>query len=487
MATDPTISLGVKAPEALDVVGMASKYGALANTLNQNRLFQAKQAVGAAVQQATNPMTGQVDWDAAKKLIAQSPAAAMGAPEFATQALEGQGKEIANATAKTGLANTQVQALAAAVGTLKDDATPGDVAGRLAFLQKSGQISPDLANETAGSLPDDPEALKTWIHEMRLRSLSPEGALTARFGAPTAINTGGQTQVEAISPSEGTADPLLTLKNTLSPSELASRQPAYVPGGPGQPGHMASVAQSDLVNPDGTPKTPGQALQTAPALGEEPAASTAGAGSANMLTSLRSDVAGSAARTYQLGQALHGLETSNTGPGTQETNNIRSFLLAQAPGLLKAAGLDQKAIEETKSYDEANKYLTAYVTGQAGAMGSDTKLATALSGNASTHISNLAAKDVVRAAIGLERVKQAQVQAFDNSGLSPDQFGAFTSKWNTTTDPRAYIVDMMPAAQRKAMIDKMNPTEKALFFNSLRAGVSAGIPGLVNMTAKGAQ
>ena len=49
MALDPTIASGIKVPAPPDPLQMAVRAGALANLANENRLFAARTALGAAV------------------------------------------------------------------------------------------------------------------------------------------------------------------------------------------------------------------------------------------------------------------------------------------------------------------------------------------------------------------------------------------------------------------------------------------------------
>jgi hypothetical protein len=94
--------------------------------------------------------------------------------------------------------------------------------------------------------------------------------------------------------------------------------------------------------------------------------------------------------------------------------------------------------------------------------------------NASTHISNAAAQNVMIMNIGLDRMRSAGVKAFDNTGLPPDQYSKWAANWMKTQDPRAYGVDQMTTAERDEMIKGMKTGEKALFFKSGAEGVKLG-------------
>ena len=181
---------------------------------------------------------------------------------------------------------------------------------------------------------------------------------------------------------------------------------------------------------------------------------------------------------YPLEQAIPALESlgqTGTGPGTDQVNQIKSFLLSWG-----APGVD---VDKIKNYDEANKYLTDYVN-QTGNTGTNDKLAAAFSGNPSTHISNAAAVDVAKSALALRRMQQAQVTAFQETGLPDSAYSRWVSRdWATKVDPRAFGFDLMtPQAQQKLVTGLDNKrqdagglTERQRFIRSLQAAHAAGV------------
>jgi len=187
-------------------------------------------------------------------------------------------------------------------------------------------------------------------------------------------------------------------------------------------------------------------------------------------------------RLYQLKTALNGLQNSNTGPGTAETNAAKSFLLANVPF---AKDLAPDAVNSVASYDEANKYLTQYAQSAAANFGpeTDAKLAASLTGNANTHISSLAAQDVVKANIGLERMQAAQYSAWQQakkSGQYTDaDYNDFMANSGKTLDPRAFMLDVMSPQQRqglfKTLESKGNEQDKTNFAASLELANKSGL------------
>lgn len=332
-------------------------------------------------------------------------------------------------------------------------------------------------------MPSDPGQLRQWLQGHLVQGLDAQGKLQAIYGQTQAINTGAQTQLVR-TPQMGAPQVTGTLQNSMSPSDAATPVQVFKDG---QPAIISKAQFAGQTGTGGAPGaigagsgTPSGGIATGPHLGEQAAADTAAQGSAGALNDLHKSVAGSGARLFALDKALTGLQNTTTGPGTETRNTVLSFLGA-APGFKHL--VPDATLESVKNYDEANKYLTQYAAGTAAAMGqgTDAKLATALSGNASTHISNLAAQDVVKATIGLERMQQAQAQAFDASGKSPQDYYKWSVDWNKNIDPRAFVMDKLSPDQRGKLVSSItDPQEKARFAASLRTAIKGGFLELPN-------
>ena len=259
-----------------------------------------------------------------------------------------------------------------------------------------------------------------------------------------------------------------------APAQSAGDQGSATPGFGGMLASLAGTAP----------------MQTALGPGQQAGLDAAGKASADQWAQLQQSVgggaaggAGSAGRIATLQHAqdlLQQLGTQGTGPSSPQTQAIASYLQS-VPGVGKLLpGLDATSIA---NYDEANKYLTQYAAARAGAHGgtTDSQLATTLSSNASTHISNLAAQDVVKANIGLERMDQAQADAFSKATdpatgqpLTPDQFSTFSANWNRTQDPRAYIASELSPQQVTQLVGSLAPADLARFQNTYSTGIQNG-------------
>ena len=201
---------------------------------------------------------------------------------------------------------------------------------------------------------------------------------------------------------------------------------------------------------------------------EQAAQVEAGSGAGKQLVADQNYLNGSAQRKYQLTQALASLENATTGKGSEALNNIKSYL--QTVGV---PGIDANKIA---SYDKANKYLTQYALSQASGMGAGTneKLAATLSGNASTNISKLAAQDVVRANLGMEDMKRAQILAFNASGEPKSNAQSFATEWNSKVDPNVFIWNYLPQDKKQKAYDSMSAAQRKKFSQQYNSALGNG-------------
>lgn len=194
------------------------------------------------------------------------------------------------------------------------------------------------------------------------------------------------------------------------------------------------------------------------------AVATAATAGANSLVKARDAASKYQREIFPLQQAIPALEklgTKGTGPGTETIQHIKSFVLSNIPGV-KESDFNGTVAD----YDKAKKYLTDFVN-QTGNSGTNDKLAAAFAGNPSVGISNAAAVDVAKAALALRRMQQAELAAFEKSGLPEEQFQQFSVRFNNEQDPRAYGFDQMDQAKRKKLIENMSPEELVIFKKSL--------------------
>ena len=216
-------------------------------------------------------------------------------------------------------------------------------------------------------------------------------------------------------------------------------------------------------------------LPKGPALGAPEAAGVEGRQSAEALGSLRESAGTAPQRIFQLEQAAHALSNPKveTGPGSETVNTIKAFMQNYGGKYLT----DPEAI---KDYESARKYLTQYAIGQAGSLGqgTDSKLAAAFTGNPNTSMTKLAAQDLIKSAVGLERMQQAIALSWEGSGQPPESFNKWRVGFVKDLDPRVFVFDKLPEDKRQSLIAdvaKMSKPEQEKFAKSYNLAVNAGI------------
>jgi hypothetical protein len=503
----------------------------------QQQTLAARQAIGQAYSQAIDPKTGQLDSNKLMSLVAGNPNAAYLAGDVAAQAQQRQEEQYKINQAQLSQTANRLGVYKSAFAPLLSDPspTPDKVYSVIQGLGAAGMPTDEIAGDVSATMPvmdptkmSDPayqsqykQALHSWLTTQWGGNLSGETQASVFRPSVSLVNTGGGIQGVDTNPTTNPGAVGTTLPMTMTPGEAVtpitgtnkdgstysipaatyaqrtglggivfggdssgggSAGPSPGPSifgtgrlpGRGAPysGPTAGVAAGGDGNPPGSISTGVGPAQVA-------GATVAGTGSANDLHSLYANVSTSGPRLYQLNQALTSLQalgTTGTGPGTDVRNSIQSYLQS-IPGvggaLSSVIGGDPTKIA---NYDEANKYLTAYASNQAANLGSgtDAKLATALSANASTHISNLAGVNVVKATIGLERMQQAQAQAFTQSGLPASSFDQWSANWNKTADARAYAFDLMSPQQRGAVLSGMTGATRTQFLNQVWSAAQGG-------------
>lgn len=496
-----------KAPEPFNPLDMITKYEKInslragiestkagtANALEQNKLIQANTqhaegenkflqgriALGDILKNSTNP-NGTVDFNKAQYAASQDPDAALALDNLMQMGnKQNEGVQVIGPDNKPGLRSRQdinaelnpstppppafspqqIDTMHNQLGSIqetttnlaqKPDLSLSDVFNSTYDLVGKKILTPQQAFAEFKTLPmgpngedPTPDQLRQWAKDHAAKAAQNAEKLNAQYGARTP------------------AQPEAPQGAGQIPEE---QSPGFVTPSPVQAGGDIGGGASQ--------QPAGGFVATGLAPGVEETAK----GAASALNNLHNTVAGSSGRVFQLKEALHGLEGAGaTGPGTETTNKIKSFLLAQEPEFLKKLGISPDEVK-IADYDKANKYLTQYASGQMGSMGggTDSKLATALSGNANTHISALAAQDVVKAAIGMERMQQAQVQAFDESGLPPSDYNKWQAKWNKETDPRVFMMDELSPEKRAKVISGLKKDERAKFASQLRMAIKNG-------------
>lgn len=483
MALDPSIPLQAKAPDFNPLATML-QVGQYKQLQQSSRRLQmdtdANQAVGQAIQ-ANTGADGTVNLLGVQKQLASNPTAAYNLQGATGTNLVQQGQQTANGQAQLSLTSDQQQHMAQQLGTLlaKPDLSFSDAVQTAASAGKLYGLPDAVIQRSIAAMPTEPGELKSYI-QARVASLQAPGAqLGTMTPNPTQVDDGATKQYIDTNPISNPGIVGTTVQNKLSPGLATQRVPTVMPNG--QPGTVSfgSTVPPNLLPPamqgGSQPAAPGRYPQPqaqqggfmpsglAPGVAE--AATAAGQGAGQQLLADQAANASSGARINMLQNAGDALTKAQTGTGADKLNAVR--------GLVATLG---GPADKVASYDEANKYLTQYAQQKAASFGNstDAQLSAAMTGNGNTHISNLAAQDVVKVNLALERMDQARMQAWQNAGLQPAQYATWKSQFGATMDPRVFVADQLDPAKVGAMVKKMNPKEQATFRTQYNWAVQNG-------------
>jgi hypothetical protein len=357
---------------------------------------------------------------------------------------------------------------------------------------KLGYITPEARDQAMATMPQDPAQIPQWLQTMNMQALAGQERWGQIYGSPQFVNDGSSIIPVTVSPITGVRPIGAPIQQTLTPQDRGTlvetkdeqgrtvlRPKGNLLSAAGVDPMTAQPQQQNRLVPAPAPVERGPALAppsanpaggvvTSPPAGQvEAQTKTAAAGAEQF----GQDVARE--RNYQADilplekarDALISLGTTGTGPGTEQLNEVKSFLTSMG-----IVGPD----EDVKNFDEARKYLVQYARG-AGDTGTNDKLAAAFAGNPSLGISNAASVDVVKTAISLRRLQNAQVRAFSSSQQSPAEYSKWSTEFNATQDPVAYGFDMMDGAQRLKYFKGLSGEEKNKFLTSLKTAQQLGV------------
>lgn len=171
------------------------------------------------------------------------------------------------------------------------------------------------------------------------------------------------------------------------------------------------------------------------------------------------------------------LGATGSGPGTAAFQKAKSTLVS--------AGILSPDTPDVAAYDEAKKYLSQYVSKSALAGRSDMGQLQAQASSPNLETSNAATLALAQNAIAADRMDAARPKAFEATGNDNlASYGQFKAGYTQGQDLRAYKIDLMPQADRMALIAQMkakkDTPEGQRFWRSLQnahnAGVLTGLP-----------
>lgn len=513
MAGPFDFSLYPQAPQPQNPLSTMGSVVGLVGQMNQNKMFQqefaARQAMGPIYQQSieVNPLTGQAELNYGKALqaMAGDPAIAWKAQEFLAQAQAREAQQIANQKlqVETAIAmNNEILKGVVGIRAKPGGATKNDVFQFMKSLVDQKRVSPDKLLpyvQEIQALPDnDPRALDDYLHVKTLQGQDanaqgqyflgqiaqinmPQGTFVGRqspafgFQGQTFIPAGVSPEAAAGIAQRGTAPVTRTirdpqtgrLKEVTSTVGQLSGTDQMLAGGPAAPQGAPQVPGSAVAAPTGSDTDALRGTTSVP-VGAVEGTKVVSEGAGKALLGAYDNAASSPTRLFNLREAYDAIDATQTGPGTQFTNAVKSYFNSLSPDWLESIGIKPEwDADDVKNYDKAVKY-TSQIAAATGSR-SDAALASAITGNPSTRINQLAAKDVLKAMMALERMGQAELEAFQQSGKSEAEYNKWkTSEWNKNLDPRVFIVEYLSepekAKLKQSLLDK--PAERKRFEDS---------------------
>jgi len=503
MPIDPTIAVGQAPQNFTQTLGNISQLKG--QMLQQNQLTQqmgANKATSQAMQQAYDPATGQLDYNKLTQIMSQDPAAAYNLLPTQNAILENQQKRLGLDSGQFDLALKRNTYLQGAIGGLlnKPEISQNDFYGIAADAVKNGLLPADVAAKQLSGLPSDPKTLREKAQQMFFQAQDTAGKLQMMMPQNQVIDTGGTKQFVAVDPRTG--NPTLTgqINNSMAPGDANSMVQVYNPqtqsmvvvtkaqaaqmanGGQGQqdpstlglPGTGANGRYPQQQQQPMMPGIPGGGLSAGPSLGAGAAADVTAAGAAKNALSLQANAEGSPQRVMFLQNMAKELQNFNAGPAADWTAKAKALALQAFPGASVAAGIDPSTVA---SKEEFTKYATNLAMNSAAGLGggTDSQLATAVSGNPHAELSSLGNAQIIQVLTGIERGVQAKNMAWQNSGVPPEQYGKWSAQWAKQVDPRVFVAPEMSQEDRAKMYNALKPADQERFMQSYRTAIQSGI------------
>lgn len=458
---DGSITANIGKGEGNNLFDVIGKFATIQNQVNQNLLFQGRQAAGQALQQSIDPSTGQIDFNNVNRLIQANPKIAPYAQQAVSEALAARGQSITNQTGQTALQGAYTKNLRQVIASVPPGPNqPQQVISAIGKGAQMGLYPADLAASFVGGQSlSDGTTMADLVKQATIAN-GEAAPMEAQFGTTEELNTGGKNVALNANRVTGERNAMggnaPSVEMTLTPEGEAQRIPTVGPDG--QP---KTVPQSAVVTPTGMPKGsatpagPNGELATGLAPGEAEAIGAPKAVQAAQAAELGKVYEGSVPRSAQLKELLAAQGDFRSGPGAAKWSGIvTEFNRLFGTNL---AG-DQAAAQQT-----FGKIAEQVAEAQRGAMGSNatnaqTEAARIASPN--TTYSPEANRRVIAMLLGNEdyiQTKQKAWQAFQQHGGKPSQYNAFVQQFNEHFDPRYFQEQYMTPDQKAEMYKAMGP------------------------------
>lgn len=498
------------APQPPNLMGTLSAAAGIQNALNTNRLFQqeynSKLGLSQIYKSAIDPTTGQLDTGKLNALLAGPDASnvTLGLPQAYQNSQEAQQRNLDIQQKQLGLAKQHLDTLESYVAPLlaKPNVNSQDIAATMGQAITVGHVNPETAANLFASLPKGPNGqidesqVPAWLKQQQFRMLTLQQQFEAMNPTPTAVNTGGQTQLTAI-PQVGPPHVVGTFANTLPPGT-----PTVGPGGIPQ---VIGPTSSGLQVPGGNQSAPSMPqAATSPAPGGLSGHGGVGVGinapaaTGRLQTGLAPGVADAMAHTAIAGAdqgvalqkaadaipqqkaILGNLETAlnqfTPGPGSKWTKETAALFNRGLQGLgFKGVAADPVAAQEEFTKQAVNLAQAQFAT--LGGTGTDAKLDSTMHTSPSEGLSKLGNQKIIQLLKGNAdaiAVKNQEWQKYVQAGNSPGDYAKFSTEFNKEYDPRVFQSVYMSPKDWAATVKAMSPSEKTQLRQSYNLAVEKG-------------
>src|SRR5215472_6773908 len=454
-------------PTVVDPVGALGRAAQIGGNILDLQKLQSQQAWGNALQQATDPNTGEVNWLAAQRIAAANPAAAMGMADNLRNASNIRSQQLEQG-------NAAYSNIARSAMTLMNDPSDDNVRAVFGDLIRTHPGSTDqITGEMNAVLAmTDPKARVQYAFRHGIGALDAQSALNrspfgqttlTQFGgttAPTTVvqpspyGTGGVTVGGGIAHTQDpgtyyTPQPSVVMYDangqpTTDPNKAVRSVPIVTPRGPAmgapapgtvapapptaplptgyQPRPNAQPQPSPAPAPAPAPRGPNQAPTTASSSAPPSPAPQPPPAPSPVITGLPTgteQAGGNDVAKYQEAQnalpsqqtnliagkaALDALKLARTGPGTSFVNQVKAFAHAQGVYIQRDPQTNTVPTDPTVAYQVARKNLLRFAQGNGSRIGTDLGLATQLESNPNVdQMVNAANDQVLKKDMGVAR------------------------------------------------------------------------------------
>lgn len=463
----------------------------------QLRGVQQQQQANVAASQAYKEATsadGTIDYGKLTAALSRGPAA-YNLPQIQAQVNEARNSALNYDKGKLEMAQKRTDLLSGGFGGLlaSGNITPQSVMQLASTGIKQGLFTPEEAVNFTSDMPTDPAALQNWARQKYVGFSTDSERLKTIMPQTQTVNTGAQQVVAAFDPLTGAPTGQNTVfNNQMSPEAAAQPTQVFDPAtgtmrnvtrqqfadmaNTGAQGQQSAAAQGQpgmLGTGRLQPITQAPGLQAAPALGSQEAAQAIGKGSAERSLALQAQADAAPQSIFQFQNMREKLADINTGPGTDWRNTAAAFVTGLAPDIAAKIGIDPQKIA---SAEEFKKYATQATQATLAGLGegTDSKLASAAAANPGTQLSKLGNQQLIDVLIAGQRAILAKNQAWQNSGLPPEQYNKFSTQFSKDIDPRVFVAQDMDQAARYKMLDSLPKRDQEAFKQSWIKARQAG-------------